>query len=380
MKINQFIQASVFGLALFAFAGCDDAKNDVIENRIYISEAAPSDKFTQQTVNLTVTGKMKTTLHVRLAQPVEQEIKVLLSLAPEAVEKYNRTNGTSYLALPETYLTFNKEVTIPANTLSSDAVEIEIDEFPTDDGNAYCVPICIASTDAPVATAQSAGHLIYLLTTPLMQTVPTMNSSVKPAGAGGWGIATSEWTLEGWIWMSKLTMNNQAFFSAGVSKGTEIYIRFGDANVPNNKIQIKTGGSQFNTNQSFSPQTWYHVAFVYGDGKCRIYVNGEEDNSYDISTDYVIENLSLCSSGSYFVADAKMAQIRFWKKALSGNAIKDAMNRAVAPDSDGLFGYWKLDEGSGDVYYDATSNHYDLTCSSSPRWLGEIIDFTNPNK
>ena len=85
MKYNKIITAVACCLGVAALCGCNDAKYDEIENRIYISEAAPSSTFTQQTVNLTVTGDMTTTLHVRVAQPVDQDIQVTLAYAPEAL-------------------------------------------------------------------------------------------------------------------------------------------------------------------------------------------------------------------------------------------------------------------------------------------------------
>ena len=65
--------------------------------------------------------------------------------------------------------------------------------------------------------------------------------------------------------------------------------------------------------------------------------------------------------------------------ALTANAIKDAMNREVPATSENLIGYWKLNEGEGSVYYDATSNGRDLVCAQAPTWTGEVIDFSNPN-
>ena len=381
MKYNFAKAALVFGAGLLALTGCQDAEYQEITNRIYISEAAPSATFTQQTVNMTVVGQTTTTLHVRLAQPVDRDVRVTLDYAPEALASYNERNGANYVQLDSKYVQFTNETVIPAGSLSSDPVEIQISEFPTDSGESFCIPIKIASTDAPVEMARTTNHLLYLLSTPLRQIVPTMNANTFPEGTGDWGITTSEWTLEAWIWMSSFSINNQAIFNAPVSKGTEIYIRFGDADLAYDKLQIKTGGSQFNSNQSFSPNTWYHVAFTYASGKCTMYINGIEDSSKEFAaTDYVINSLQLCSSGSYFRANARMAQVRFWKKALSASAIKDGMSRLVALDSDGLFGYWKLDDGSGSIYHDATGNGYDLTCRTEPEWGTEEVDFSDPNK
>lgn len=383
MKFNQIIKASALGVALMAFAGCENADNKPIENRIYISEAAPADKFTQQTETITVLGTTTTSIHVRLAQPLAQDITVTVDTDASLLNEYNDRNGTNYVALPAEYLSFEGTTTIPAGAVSSEAINITIQEFPTDSGEAYCIPLRITDVCdcSPVTVTQATSRIFFALTTPLRQLVPMMDTNTMPASSGSWGIATSEWTLEGWIWMSSFSINNQAIFNASVSKGTEIYIRFGDADVAYNKLQIKTYGSQFNSNQAFSTNTWYHVAFVCGSGKCTMYINGVEDSSMEISgNDYVIEGLQLCSSGSYFRANAQMAQIRFWKKALSANAIQDAMSRQVSPTSDGLFGYWKLDEGEGKVYHDATGNGRDLSCNYAPIWSSEVVDFTNPNK
>lgn len=381
MKYNKIITAVACCAGVLVLGGCNNAEYDEIENRIYISEAAPSDSFNQQAVNLTINGATTTTLHVRLAQPVDQDITVSLQYDPESMVTYNERNNVNYVQLDEQYVTFETTTTIPAGSLASDPVEIAISEFPTDSGESFCIPIKITASDSPVPVARTTGHLLYLLSTPLRQVVPTMNTNTFPEGTGDWGVTTSEWTLEGWVWMSAFSINNQAIFNAEVSQGTEIYIRFGDADVAYDKLQIKTGGSQFNSNQSFTPETWYHVAFTYSNGKCTMYINGVEDSSKEFAaTDYVINNLQLCSSGSYFRANAKMAQVRFWKKALSANAIKDGMNRQVAANSDGLFGYWKLDEGEGSVYHDSSSSGFDLTCRVAPTWSTEEVDFTDPNK
>lgn len=380
MKIRHIANICAWSLGLAAFAGCNNADYSSIDNRIYISEAAPADKFNQQTETITVTGETTTTLHVRLAKSVSHDVVVRLALDEALVDTYNSVNGTNYSSLPDEYVEYDSQVTILAGTLSSDAVTIKIKKFPTDDGKAYAVPMKIAETNSSVAVTQSTSKLIYLLSTPLQQFVPTMDRRVKPKGAGDWNVSTDAWTLEGWIWMDSFDKANQAIMSGVVSEGTEIYIRFGDADVDFNKLQIKTGGSQFNSNKVFELSTWYHIAFVYGNGKCTLYINGQEDNSLQLSTHYVINNLLLCSSGSSFVANAKMAQIRFWSKALAQSAIKDAMNRVVPADSEGLFGYWKMDEGEGSVYKDATSNGFDLTCGVAPIWSTEKVDFSKPNE
>lgn len=380
MKINRILKASALCAVLFAFAGCEDADYQAIENRLYINEAAPDGKFTQQTETLTVMGETSTSVTVRLAQAIDQDVHVSIGIAPEYADAYNASNGTSYTILPEQYLSFEAETVIEAGQIASSPITISISEYSTGNGEAYCIPLKIVSSDAPVATAKTSSHILYLLTKPLLQKVPAMVSSTLPSGSNNWGISTTEWTLEGWIWMSSLPINNQAFWSATVSQGLEIYCRFGDAAVPYDQIQIKTGGSEMQSSMTFSPNTWYHLAITYSNNTLSLYVNGTLDNSKNIEVaNYVIENLSLCSSGTWWRCTGQQAQIRFWSKALSQNAIVDAMNRAVSPDSEGLFGYWKLDEGEGSVFHDSTANGFDLTCMNPPTWSTAEVNFSAPN-
>lgn len=380
MKIHRISKVAVLSMVLFAFAGCENADYQPIDNRLYINEAAPDDKFTQQTETLTITGETTASITIRLAQAIDRDVHVTLGIAPEYADTYNAENGTSYTVLPDQYLAFEAEATIAAGQVASSPVVLTISEFPTDNGEAYCIPLEIVSSDAPVATTKTSSHILYLLTKPLLQKVPAMDSDVLPSGSGDWGITTTEWTLEGWIWMSAFPINNQAFWSASVSQGTEIYCRFGDAAVPFDQMQIKTGGSEMQSTTVFSPSTWYHIAITYSNNTLTLYVNGALDSSKTIEVpSYVINNLSLCSSGSYWRSIGQQAQIRFWNKALSQNAIVDGMNRGVSADSEGLFGYWKLDEGKGSVFHDSTDNGFDLTCSNPPTWSTEEVNFSNPN-
>ncbi|MCD8312722.1 MAG: DUF1735 and LamG domain-containing protein [Bacteroidales bacterium] len=379
MKSNIFKIAALAAVILVT-AACHDAKYSVIENMLYISEAAPESGTPQQVENLTITGDVSTTIHARIAQPLDYDVTVNIGLAPEFVDEYNAMYGTEYLVLTDDLFSYDSQAVITAGNVMSGDITISVKDFTADE--TYCIPLKITSNDGCVEITENTSRIMFVLATPLIQYVPIMDYKPVPSGGGDWGISTQEWTLEGWVWMSSFSVNNQAIFNGTCSQGTEIYIRFGDADVAYNKLQIKTYGSQFNSNTVFATNTWYHVAFTCGAGKVIMYINGEEDSSMDISgNDYVIENLQLCSSGStYFRANAKMAQVRLWTSALSQSLIQKNMNGSVPATSAGLVGYWKLDEGEGDVFYDSTSNGRDLTCSSSPTWSDEPVNFSNPNE
>lgn len=387
MKSGNIIKTAILGAAFVVAVGCNDAEFGTIENSIFISEAAPSGAFRQQVENLLIDGDVQTAIHVRIAQPVSYDVKATLDYAPEFVEEYNNTNGTTYSVLPSEYLSFDKQAVIKAGSISSENININVAEFPTDSGEAYCIPIKIASCDAPFGITDKSSRMLYLLTAPNKQVVPAMTYAQVPASGiehsqdDAWGVATSEWTLEGWVQMSAFPINNQAIFNGSVSQGTEIYVRFGDAAIPYNQLQIKTGGSQVESNTLFQAYTWYHIAFTYANGHLTVYVNGDVDVEKDFAaTDYVINGLQLCSSGStYFRATARMAQVRFWKKALTQANLKDGMSRNISADSEGLIGYWKLNEGEGSIYYDSSPNGRDMYLKSAPSWGTVPVNFLHPN-
>ena len=142
MKIN-IIKAGILLISAAVLGACDNAGYQEVENGIFISEAAPSTTFNKQIENLTVKGDVSTAIHVRLAQPLDKDVHVKLGLAESFVAEYNATYGANYEILSEEYLSFDRETVIPAGSLSSDAVNINIKRYPTGDGIAYCVPVCI---------------------------------------------------------------------------------------------------------------------------------------------------------------------------------------------------------------------------------------------
>ena len=67
-----------------------------------------------------------------------------------------------------------------------------------------------------------------------------------------------------------------------------------------------------------------------------------------------------------------------WNTCLSQATIQDAMNRGVPDDSEGLFAYWKCDEGEGNILYDSSPNGNHITLKSAPQWSDDI-NFLHPN-
>lgn len=138
------------------------------------------------------------------------------------------------------------------------------------------------------------------------------------------------------------------------------------------------------TSFKVDPGRWYHVAVVYDKSNQYIYRNGElvfsRSQTVSLSTnarklligvkdssDTTTPNL-----GSYF--DGMVDEVRIWKRARAVQEIKADMCRTLAGDEQGLAGYWRFDERSGQVASDslkATPVHNGALMGSP----AHIIDF-----
>jgi hypothetical protein len=109
--------------------------------------------------------------------------------------------------------------------------------------------------------------------------------------------------------------------------------------------------------------TWYHVAGVFESSTSRkLYINGilESSSSGSVSFNNNVNNevliglLRKVSPTGY--ANGLIDDVRVWNTARTGVDILANMNKRLIGNETGLVGYWNLDEGSGSIAYDSTSN------------------------
>ncbi|MDR2816077.1 MAG: DUF1735 and LamG domain-containing protein [Proteiniphilum sp.] len=353
-----------FAVALLGilFTGCDNAEYKIIENGIYLSDAAGSAKST----TLTMDNGIDIIVNVRLAGKVDRDVTVEVKLNPSLIEEYNKANNSEYYPVPGFQLAAGEKVTIPAGETGV-VYAIRIDDFETG-GKQYALGVELGNVVAGnVDKSVSQSKFIYLLAKPLNVSVPVLNGlagMVTTAPETKWDITTGEWTLECWARMSAYSRNNQALFNTG-SSDHEIYIRFGDANRPYNYLQIKTLGGQVQTPSDLIANKWYHWAFVYDGTALTIFQNGEEKMKFDPPApkggSVRFDFLQMVSSGSYFRDQCAMSQVRLWKKAVTQTQIKNNMYYSINPENPDLIGYWPMSEGDGSSFADITGNGHNAT-------------------
>lgn len=362
-------------------ASCNDAEYDVLENQAYIAQTNTNGNTAKK---ITIgNDEVSTEMSVRVSSPVKKACSFEISTDQAALDSYNKLNSTSYEMLPAGQYTISaNKVTVDEGNSASTPVSINVLPLANElkaSGKKFAIALKIDSKDG-ANILKSGKSIVYVLDQVIYQAVPTLNRNNYAKMELRQQNDLTAWTVEMNINMSVLKTevgqgNNQAIFAASGSEGRdgEIYIRFGDAPIEGNRLQIKTQGSQMNSNMLFNQQTWYHLAFVCTGTKLYLYVNGVLDNSMDLGGKVVcVDNMSLASSGSYFLANAMYSEVRLWRVARSQAEIANNMY-VIDPHTEGLEAYWKMNEGQGDEFTDYTGNGNKCkTTSGEPVWTPNV--------
>lgn len=369
------------GVLAAAFTSCDDAKNDVIENRVYIAEAAANplsdilmgDEGTVMTAPVTV----------RLAKKMPNDVTVKIEISQATLDEYNKRNQSAYEMVPAEYVSFPQEAIIEAGNISTE-IPVQITAFKGAGGTDYALAVAITEVRGAEMT-NSTSKFIYALAAPLKQAVPSFRYDngcrLQPADTD-WGLRLKNYTLEYWVRVtgtrnvnSGYSVNNQAIFANGASP--ELYIRFGDLvysdgwSYKNNFMQIKAMGSQFDTGDptkgnGLESGAWYHFAVAYdaSTGVTTLYKNGSKlsDLTTAAGVEMPFDHLNMFDSGySYFQDNVEMAQVRLWSVTRTADQIANFMRKEVKYNDPNLVFYLPMNEGDGaTVLNDVTGNGHDM--------------------
>jgi hypothetical protein len=377
---------NIFALGIFAtsFTACEDAQYDVIDNMIYISEAASA---SAGEIILGKTGEVATgVVTVKAGRVAESDIKVQIGLDKTALASYNNRNDVEFAVIPAEYITLPSEVTIPAGA-SQVEVPFSVTSFDGEKGVEYAAPIAVMSaTDTPVST----GSYAYIITfgKPLVQKAPGFMYNNKMNMVWPKQVDLANFTLEWWVRCTNtsgtggFSINNQAMFSFAANK--ELYIRFGDiVYVDQNQtwrnlynfLQIKTMGIDANYDSGDPNKNplkwgeWIHFAHTYdaATGDVVLYMNGKEVNRNNggAGTVFNFTGCSMFGAGSNYHRDViEMCQLRMWKTTRTPAQIAKNMKKEVKYNDPDLLFYFPMNEGEGEVLTDVTGNGFGLSFGS----------------
>lgn len=172
---------------------------------------------------------------------------------------------------------------------------------------------------------------------------------------------STTWTLEAWIKPRSVALSE---FQHVVSKwdggGNASYTL--EVHAGHLRSAIHDGVNPTQAVESFGTlanDQWQHVAITLENGTLSLYINGLLDRTYTGSQTPMISDrpLSFGREGPPYGGwryDGLIDEVRVWNVARTGAQLLGAMNLRLVGSEAGLAGYWRFDEGTGDVAFDAT--------------------------
>ena len=136
-------------------------------------------------------------------------------------------------------------------------------------------------------------------------------------------------------------------------------------------MNFVTSGKKFDSKLKFETNRWYYVATTYDGANIRVYIDGVLDSTESSETGQItFSSFELgMAYGGYMSSQlyrGRLAELRAWNRALSASEIAEG-SCSISANSDGLFAYWRLDEGTGHVFKDVTDNGYDMDWTKGKR-------------
>lgn len=404
-NFNFIIRIAV--LALLVSCNRFEPVDHVFDNCAYLDVSATSQ--TQAATFGNRVSSLEKHLCVALSYPSDKDVKATISVDASLTDAFNHRYGTDYQLLPDAYLDFSPvSVTIEAGKVNSEKVSIGFKNFmgqgedqtgAMETDKTYLLPVRLSSED--ISTMDGSSVAYYLVKRSSAITVaaqltdnwiefPLMDTPGEVADAYN---GLTALTYEALVNVDRFDLDNKdGVCNISTVMGVEQYLllRIGDANFERQCLQFdgSGNGSQFGKLPSKSDPakklysgSWYHVACTYDQNErvARIYVNGKlidevkeagvAGPTADNKITLAMRALGMPEAYQFFIGKSyndfrplqgKIAEARVWRVARTGDEIWKNMYRIENPkDQKDLIGYWKFNDGEGNVVkdYSWVGNH-----------------------
>ncbi|KAA6349323.1 hypothetical protein EZS27_003234 [termite gut metagenome] len=364
-------------MALFSCNRVSESESN-FNNVVYIENAKNNN--TEKLMLKANSTELEKVIKASMALPSQDDIHVTFIADLSLVESYNKANYIEARPLPaENYSLSATEATIPAGTVLSPEIKITFKNLDNLSRNVnYVLPITLEGANG-VSILNGAKTIYYVLRKGAAITTvastegnyfefPTMETSDVMDGL-------TQITFEGLIKPRELAKSVNTFL------GVEGYclIRFGDVGHPANEPQFCDTW----TGVLLTVGKWQHVAFcinvatrvqtVYLDGELK-FTGTRSSTSYG---GVVNLGTKLAGSNKFYVGrsydDARdfigeMCEVRIWNTVRTQEEIAANIYN-VAPDTEGLICYWKMDEGAGRTIKDYSEHGLDGIAKNALKWV-----------
>lgn len=380
-------------LLIFIGQSCND---DVSVDAVYITaaEETPIINFSVKNNGDAIGITISSSLIAR------ENVEVQLIVDNSLVEAFNKEYNLAYYPLSEkAYSLSQSTLTLKSDSYRSETVNLVINEIDSiRKGVNFVAPIRLVSKNKDYPALPGSDVLYVVLNRTLLMNVPTFDGSNYFKVNFKDNDVSKLQNLEAFTIEARVNLWEFPKYYGGnlmgiigfpegenVEKSAWLFVDGtpdrvgGEGDVPVFMFGVKQW-SVYAGKLGFTIEkdTWYHLAGVFVNNKLLLYIDGnlfaeaEYNHKISFTDNFYIGAAPGVQNG--FHLKGSVNEARFWTRALSSSELKNPLHQCfVEVNSEGLEGYWKLDDGS-DTCIDYTGHGHTAVKggSGSLVWTQEV--------
>lgn len=412
-------------VSMIAAVSCDsfDENKREFPNAVYLDIAKTSE--VQTTVFKKSLPTLIRQLHIEMAYPADADVTVTVSADPSLVDTYNAIYKTAWKALDATYYDFpSQTLTVEAGRTLSETLTLNLKNLMGDQqqgieelniDETFVLPVTITQASMSVLNASSTAYYVVKRSSAITSAASLRDNYIYFPKLDQWGPLAERYsnlnaiTLEMFFKVYDYSKHEEISSLIGIEN--EINLRIGDANFERRQLQFDGSGIGFgkfpkkDVLKLIEAGEWYHVAATYDEDAriVRIIVNGKTQSEGTEMGATTPELINLAKRAYYnlfeqnpdneeykkayagwgdarqlFIGksyddtrqlNGEVAEVRIWSVARTPEQIRENMYDIPDPENETtLLGYWKFDEGEGNIIYDRTGHGNDAVAAFDLDW------------
>lgn len=321
---------------------------------------------------------------------LDEDVVVSYEIDNDALTAYNEKNKTNYFAVPGSSMKLlTTSDTINAGKAASNGVGVQI--ISTEDwveGRIYVVPVSIKSvTGGDVEIMNSSKTVFLRISRKIMfSSLDVSNTNLyseylfEKSKEGFSAIDLPQYTCEIKVFLTEDAPNRIRRLCNWGGEGQNM-LRFGEEGMHRNQLQWVSPAGSVPSTTLFAPNRWYTISLTFDGSKYTMYVDGVKDNEIIGNSPFKFAKFEIGMSWAGYTSsqriNGRIAEVKLWNRALVTSEIQLGMC-GLDPKTEGLIGYWKMNETSGHIFPDATGNGLDIDWSDTwrePREDGVAVQY-----
>ena len=402
--MKKYMISALAAAVVLGLAACNEAdrfdynQDDLAFAMITGTESSPltADQILADEIPVTYSFSISTT------GVVKEDVNVHISYDSLAVARYNERYHTSYAAAPRNTFVINDEFVVikKGNAISPmTSVTLRDNKF-IEEGVNYVIPLAVAYVDDDKAQILEASKNLFIK---IGKTMETFSLDIPGTGVYSTYSLGEGYDLSG-AWTLEIKAHPYNMKSRGADQlcrlccwnedgGGQVLLRFNENGKPWKTLDIVAPNGRYVTGATtedasgegvFNVNQWYMISIVWNGSDMSVYINGEKDtpwqNTISGSQGFHLNRFEIGMSwGGYGGPQSytgRMAEMRIWNIARSQSDIASTQC-SVDPKSEGLVGYWKMNEGEGHIFHDSVAGN-DMDWDKSERQKDETNYVTTP--